>query len=65
MGTMIEFFKHMELDMWETGENVCLFPVPQSFGVSYIPALTPLAVSLLEGTQQEPNFWRLCSYPLH
>lgn len=40
MGTMTEFFKRLELDMWEIGKNVCLFPVPQSFSVSYCPALT-------------------------
>lgn len=40
---MVKLFKHLELGMWENGENlcVCLFPVPQSFSVSYLPALTP------------------------
>lgn len=42
MGIMIEFFKHLEVDVWETGENVCLFCVPQSLSVSYLPAFTLL-----------------------
>ena len=41
MGTTTEIFKLLELDMWETGGNVCLCPVAQSFGVSCLPILSP------------------------
>lgn len=65
MGTMTEFFKRLELDMWETGENVCLFPVPQSFSVSCLPALTPSCSITSRGDTTGAKLLKLCSYPLH
>lgn len=40
-GPWQEFSNLLELDMRETGANMCLCPVPQSFGVSCLPLLSP------------------------